>query len=108
MGLRLTQPAGSSWELGPQFGDLTHAEAGFVSPLGKFAASWTLFNGGYSLGWSAPPGTKGVLILPGNGGAQPKVAVEGGTVRTEQASFDGELGTLMMDVEGAGNIKVTY
>ncbi|CAG8971491.1 hypothetical protein HYALB_00002075 [Hymenoscyphus albidus] len=108
VGLRVTQPAGSSWELAPQFGDLSHAEAGFVTPLGKFAASWTLFNGGYSLGWSAPAGTKGALVLPGNGSAQPKVAVEGGMVKTEQAKFDGDSSTLIMEVEGDGNIRVTF
>jgi len=65
VGIKLTGLAGSTWTVSPQFGDLTHAEGGFTTPLGKFFASWTLVSGGYTLSYSAPAGTTGTLILPG-------------------------------------------
>ncbi|TAQ87104.1 hypothetical protein B7494_g4573 [Chlorociboria aeruginascens] len=65
VGLQLTSPGGQTWTLAPQLGDLTSAEGGFTTPLGRFYASWALVDGGYNLSYSAPDGTTGTLNLPG-------------------------------------------
>jgi hypothetical protein len=38
VGLQLTSPGGRTWTLQHQFGDLTHAEGKFTTPLGLFYA----------------------------------------------------------------------
>jgi hypothetical protein len=57
--LTVTGTGRSTWGLAPQFGDLTHAEAEFTTPLGKLSAAWTLVQGGYTVSWGAPAGTVG-------------------------------------------------
>ena len=98
VGLTLTAPGGSSWQLSPQFGDLTHAEGGFTSPLGKFSASWTLVQGGYSITWSAPPGTVGTVILPAAPAAttQPSVVLDGNSKAPVKGSFNQTTGLFTM------------
>lgn len=66
VGLRVTERLGSEWELEPQFGDLTHAEGGFTTGLGKFSAKWNIEDGGrrYVLKWDVPVGTEGVVKIP--------------------------------------------
>jgi Bacterial alpha-L-rhamnosidase C-terminal domain len=64
VGLSVTSPAGGSWKLAPQFGDLQFAEGGFTTNLGKFQASWKLEHDGYTVSYSAPSGTTGEIILP--------------------------------------------
>lgn len=65
LGLSITSPAGSTWQLAPHFGDLQHVEGGFTTSLGKYSAAWTVDDdGGYVLEYSAPEGTSGVLELP--------------------------------------------
>jgi hypothetical protein len=64
VGLSPTAPGGSEWTLAPQFGDLTSAEGGFTTPLGKFSASWKLQPGGYVLEYDVPAGSTGTLVLP--------------------------------------------
>lgn len=78
VGLTVTAPGGSQWSFAPQFGDLTHAEAGFTTPLGQFSAAWTLHTGYYEISWNAPPSTKGVLTLPGQAAS---VVVDGQAVK---------------------------
>jgi hypothetical protein len=67
LGLTVTGLAGAEWTLMPQFGNLTHAEGGFSTSLGKFKAAWTTIgdNGeGYNVTISTPSGTTGVVLLP--------------------------------------------
>lgn len=78
LGLRMTGRVGSTWTLAPQFGDLTSAEGGFVTKLGKFQASWKVAkNGGYSVSWSSPKGTSGKVVLPGLDRNNGKVTLDG-------------------------------
>lgn len=78
VGLRLTSPGGSTWLLAPQFGDLTHAEAGFTTLMGRFRASWSLTESGYALTWGFPGGTVGTLELPILRGKVPRIQADGG------------------------------
>lgn len=64
VGLSVTSRLGETWNIAPQFGDLDYAEAGFVTSLGKFQASWKKKSGGYSLTFSVPKGTTGNVVLP--------------------------------------------
>ncbi|KAI2784378.1 glycoside hydrolase family 78 protein [Daldinia loculata] len=65
LGLSVTGLGGSTWRIAPQFGDLSHAEGGFTTSLGKYFANWTVnSNGSYTLDYNVPEGTSGVLVLP--------------------------------------------
>ncbi|KAI0849830.1 glycoside hydrolase family 78 protein [Daldinia vernicosa] len=79
LGLSVTGLAGSTWRIAPQFGDLSHAEGGFTTSLGKYFASWTVnSNGSYTLDYHVPEGTSGVLVLPTpNQNESYKVLVDG-------------------------------
>lgn len=70
LGLSVTSPAGATWNLAPQFGDLNSVQGGFTTSLGKYQASWNLEGGGYVLSYNVPEGTKGEVVLPcvSNGG----------------------------------------
>ncbi|KAI2472808.1 glycoside hydrolase family 78 protein [Annulohypoxylon bovei var. microspora] len=105
VGLSVTNPAGSSWQIAPQFGDLTHAEGGFTTSLGKYSVSWTVNgDGSYTLDYSVPQGTIGTLLLPVSSiGAQYKLTIDGQAItedpkKTVEAAGDRQLYT----VEGAG------
>ncbi|TAQ89348.1 hypothetical protein B7494_g2346 [Chlorociboria aeruginascens] len=54
IGLSITSPVGQTWKLAPQFGDLTSAEGGFVTSLGKFQAGWKFKAKGYTLEYRIP------------------------------------------------------
>ncbi|KAF7185318.1 hypothetical protein HII31_13297 [Pseudocercospora fuligena] len=102
LGLSVTGPAGSTWMLKPQFGDLNSVEGGFVTKLGKYWAAWNVTEDGrgYSLAWRTPVGTKGVVVLPeldGGAGGQ-KVVVEGAgkMVVDEKAEIEGGEGKVMV------------
>ncbi|KAI0429080.1 Six-hairpin glycosidase-like protein [Xylaria sp. FL1042] len=74
VGLAVTGPAGQTWSLTPQFGDLQYAEGGFTTTLGKFRASWAIGDDGasYSVNVTTPVDTEGSVLLPrvsGNQGA---------------------------------------
>ncbi|KAI1805334.1 glycoside hydrolase family 78 protein [Daldinia bambusicola] len=79
LGLSIIGLAGSAWQIAPQFGDLSHAEGGFTTSLGKYFASWTVnSDGSYILEYSVPKGTSGVLLLPPpNQNKRGKVLVDG-------------------------------
>lgn len=101
-GLTVTSPGGSTWQLAPQFGDLTHAECGFTTPLGKFTASWTLIQGGYTVAWGAPGGTVGTIVLPGRAGQQPSVAVDGKSRAPGSGSYIATTNLLTFDFPANG------
>jgi len=64
LGLSVTSPAGFTWKLAPQFGDLQSVEGGFTTSLGKYQASWRLQGPGYTLSYNVPEGTTGQVKLP--------------------------------------------
>ncbi len=98
VGLSITAPSGTSWKFAPQFGDLTHAEGGFTTPLGKFSAGWTLQNGVPNITYNAPSGTKGLILVPA-GSQTANVAVD----RTMQSGkFDSEMKMMTIEVNGDG------
>jgi hypothetical protein len=105
-GMRLTGPGGSTWTVGPQFGDLTHAEAGFTTPLGRFTVAWTLTSGGYTVGWSSPAGTVGTLVFPGQSNA-PTVTVNGQVITT--GTWNAKTQTYKMSAtEGSHTAIISY
>lgn len=84
VGLSVTSPAGGSWKLAPQFGDLRSAEAGFMTSLGKFEASWNLRHDGYSLSYNVPRGTTGEIVLHCQSvGKFPRITIDGRPVSRE-------------------------
>jgi hypothetical protein len=108
VGLSVTGPAGRSWTLKPQFGDLKNAEAGFTTGLGKFQAKWKVSERGeYQVDFSTPEGTSGVLALPClQNGILPHVSING----VQVAKKDLLLGhnSVSLDLEGgAYRIAVT-
>ncbi|THX59248.1 Six-hairpin glycosidase [Aureobasidium pullulans] len=89
VGLSVTGRLGSTWTLQPQFGDLEHAQAGFVTSLGKFSAGWNITNGGrsYSLWWNVPAGTIGHVTLPTlPSGKTGKVSIDGKSFKNKSVS----------------------
>lgn len=78
LGLSVVGIAGQEWKLAPQFGDLTSAQGGFTTILGKFQASWQLEGEGYSISYNVPAGTTGQLILPClSNGTWPSISIDG-------------------------------
>ena len=80
LGLRITDRAGSMWTMAPQFGDLTFAEGGFTTVLGKFQGAWELQRNATGVSYSAnvttPGGTTGEIVLPSLGN-ETTVSVDG-------------------------------
>lgn len=97
IGLSLTAPAGSQWKLAPQFGNLTSAEGGFTTPLGKFSAGWEWTGEGYTLWYSAPTGTTGTIVTPGS---QSNIAIDGTGRAPEQVKGDKENKMAILIVQG--------
>jgi hypothetical protein len=90
VGLSVTGPAGRTWKLKPQFGDLKTAQAGFMTALGKFQAKWEKSNNGYTLKFETPINTKGVLSLPLLGSeADTVIAFNGTPLSSGQGKVDG-------------------
>ena len=79
LGLRITGRAGSTWQLAPQAGDLTHVEGGFTTKLGKFSVSWVKGrNGSFEMTYRVPANTRGEVRLPAEDGFDPsQVAIDG-------------------------------
>ncbi|THY89163.1 Six-hairpin glycosidase [Aureobasidium pullulans] len=89
VGLSVTGRLGSTWTLKPQLGDLEHAQAGFVTSLGKFSAGWNITNGGrsYSLWWNVPAGTIGNVTLPTlPSGKTGKVSIDGKSFKNKSVT----------------------
>lgn len=97
VGLRPTAPGGSKWTLAPQFGDLTSAQGGFTTPLGKFSATWKLQSGGYTLGYDIPAESAGTLVLP-SGSRQPRIRWNGR--KHAHSTFDASTGLTTVSAPG--------
>lgn len=84
VGLKVTEPEGRSWELKPAtFDEVTRAEAGFTTGLGRFSAKFEVANGTCNVQWDTPVGTKGWVQVPGLEGK----VVEGGKGSTFLRGF---------------------
>lgn len=109
VGLTLTAPGGTEWQLAPQFGDLTHAEGGFTNPLGQFSAKWSLVQGGYTLSWATPGGTVGTVILPAPSDKQPTVEQDGQRRALDAGAYNATTGTLTINSDGGTHsVNVVY
>jgi hypothetical protein len=106
VGLRPTAPGGSEWTLAPQFGDLTSAQGGFTTPLGKFSASWKLQPSGYTLEYDVPADSTGTLVLPSDS-KQPQIKWTGqGRI---QSTFDSLTGLTEVSAPGGKQtLSVVY
>ncbi|KAI0386555.1 glycoside hydrolase family 78 protein [Hypomontagnella monticulosa] len=105
VGLSITGLAGSTWRIAPQFGDLTHAEGGFMTSLGKYQVRWTKNDDDtFTLVYGVPVGTSGVLVLPvSNSGKKYKVTVDGRDVTvTHGMSIQAEGSRQLYITEGTG------
>ncbi|TIA41438.1 Six-hairpin glycosidase [Aureobasidium pullulans] len=103
VGLSVTGRLGSTWTLNPQFGDLEHAQAGFVTSLGKFSAGWNITNGGrsYSLWWNVPAGTIGNVTLPTlPSGKTGKVSIDGKSFKNKSVS---KMNGLTFEISGGNH-----
>ncbi|THX33529.1 Six-hairpin glycosidase [Aureobasidium pullulans] len=103
VGLSVTGRLGSTWTLQPQFGDLEHAQAGFVTSLGKFSAGWNITNGGrsYSLWWNVPAGTIGNVTLPTlPSGKTGKVSIDGKSFKNKGVS---KMNGLTFEISGGNH-----
>ena len=112
VGLDITAPVGQNWTLAPQTGNLTFAEGGFVTSLGKFQAAWQVTKtGSLSLNWNTPGGTRGLVTLPAGDVGKVNVTSNGRTMCSSkfvavQSPFGEQL--LTVEVEGgSGNALVT-
>ncbi|KAF2796916.1 glycoside hydrolase family 78 protein [Melanomma pulvis-pyrius CBS 109.77] len=107
VGLSVTGPAGSTWSLKPQFGDLKTAEAGFTTRLGRFQGKWRKEERGYLVNLATPKGTTGALALPClEIGKMPVVRMNGVRVAEKALRLEGD--RVAWDVDGGEyNIEVT-
>ncbi|KAJ6096976.1 hypothetical protein N7486_007722 [Penicillium sp. IBT 16267x] len=67
-GIRLTGPAGKSWKIAPQPGNLTTVDAGLATARGVFSVALQRSSSGEGYGrlsFSTPSSTTGVVQLPG-------------------------------------------
>jgi hypothetical protein len=103
VGLAVTSPAGSTWTLRPQFGDVKNAEAGFVTGLGKFMARRERVARGYRVTISTPGGTTGEVSLPVFvKGRIPGVRINGTRLRSARL----ENGSRVRFALGGGNWQI--
>lgn len=107
LGLSVTGRVGSTWQFSPQLGDLSFAEGGFTTSLGKFQASWTTQEDekSYTASVNTPQGTTGQFILPVvEEGAVPTVLVDGKMVATTWARKTGVVfDTVLVEGVKGGN-----
>ncbi|PYH41480.1 putative alpha-L-rhamnosidase B [Aspergillus saccharolyticus JOP 1030-1] len=103
VGLTITSPVGTTWELAPQFGDLKSAQAGFSTSLGKFQASWTKTSTEYTLDFTVPQGTTGNLTLPYISSKQPTITIDGKKI-TKGVNYADD--TASMTIASGGSHKV--
>ncbi|KAL5327625.1 hypothetical protein ACEPPN_005326 [Leptodophora sp. 'Broadleaf-Isolate-01'] len=109
VGLTVTAPGGREWNLQPQFGDLSEAEGGFTTPLGRFTAKWELVKGGYTLAWGAPVGTKGAVVLPGSERGVGRLMVDGRERVVQPQDISAKDGMVRIMVDGGEHsLVVSY
>ncbi|QKX55422.1 uncharacterized protein TRUGW13939_02515 [Talaromyces rugulosus] len=97
VGMRPTAPGGAQWALAPQFGDLSRAEGGFTTPLGKYSARWILNRSGYTLEYDVPTNSNGILMLPSRS-KLPKIEWDG--IPQSQGTFNSSTG--LTEIYGPG------
>lgn len=107
LGLSILSPAGATWKLAPQFGDLTSVEGGFVTNLGKYQASWQIQTGGYTLDYEVPQATTGQIVLPClTFGRFPSITIDGRPISSDgEANIQGN-GIVLKAQGGAHHILV--
>lgn len=112
LGLSVTGRVGSTWQFAPQFGNLTFAEGGFTTALGKFSAAWSRPSGnGYTARVSAPTGTMGQFVLPVvEQGVIPTVVVNGAHVDKGDVTWARKTGvvfdTVLVSNLNGGNFTI--
>jgi hypothetical protein len=99
VGLQPTAPGGANWTLAPQMGDLSSAQGGFTTPLGKFSANWEVESDSFTLQFDVPVSTKGLVELQVERSA--KVLVDG---REHKTTTDPVSGLLMISMPGGRHI----
>ncbi len=73
-----------------------------MTSLGKFQAAWKVEKKGYTLSYSVPTGTRGLIVLPFcEEGKMPSVVVDGRNVRSEKLTRSDE--GVMMEGEGGSH-----
>jgi hypothetical protein len=106
VGLSITSPGGMTWKIAPQFGDLKSAEAGFTTLLGKYRASWKRNSKGYTLQFSAPKGTTGMLILPFvTSPKKPSIKIDGHDIKSG-LEYENETVTITVTEGGSHHVVV--
>jgi hypothetical protein len=69
-GLHLTGPAGATWAIAPQPGNLTRVDTGFSTVRGAFSTTFCRTGGTYTeFTFTTPEGTTGEVRLPGTEGS---------------------------------------
>ncbi|KAF8583301.1 glycoside hydrolase family 78 protein [Ramaria rubella] len=63
-GIRITGPAGKTWTIWPQPGNLTSVESGLTTNLGSFSVAYEVTDTSLSLQFQAPQGTSGGIAIP--------------------------------------------
>jgi hypothetical protein len=108
LGLSVTSPAGATWKLAPQFGDLTTVEGGFVTSLGKYQAAWKIQETGYVLSYNTPQATTGVIVLPYLvSGELPTIKIDGSNVsRKMRAQISRGANGVVLKVSGGNHTIV--
>jgi hypothetical protein len=109
LGLSITSPLGATWQLAPQFGDLTSVQGGFTTSLGKFQASWRTGPGGsYDLEFDVPASTKGEVVLPLPAGtSHPSITMNGKSVNEEVVFAATNTGKIVISEGGTYQITVS-
>jgi hypothetical protein len=105
LGLSVTGRLGSTWQIAPQFGDLTSVQGGFTTSKGKYQAAWNrAADDSYELFFDVPEETEGVVILPSLGGKKKKSVTLNGKA-LKWGSSD-ETKTISISSGGAYRISV--
>ena len=106
VGLSVTSQLGLTWSLAPQFGDLEYAQAGFVTSLGKYQASWTKEKNSYSIELKVPAGTSGEITLPYvTSSKKPTITVDG-SVMKRGVTYANDLASFSLVGTGSHKIVV--
>ena len=100
-GIQLLSPAGATWAIAPQVGDLKYVDVGFSTSLGCFSSKWSTNGTAFHLEISAPKGTTGMVAVPLPGDFTSAVLT--GTGRKEDAIHADESGRYQIDDIAGGD-----